>query len=218
ISGNASGTAPSDCKNAFVPFPEGPVVKPQSLPQVAAPIELPPPKIGNRTEAVVAADSSGDFGSVQDAVDSLVAGGGTIRIKPGTYREVVRIAKPHVRLIGLSDDPSRVLIVYGNSAYSSGSTFKSATVYISGDDFYGENLTFQNDYSKKQGTQQQGSQALALSVNGDRAVFRNMRFLGAQDTLYAAGRSCQSENGPCVSARQYFENCYIEGHVDFIFG
>jgi pectin methylesterase-like acyl-CoA thioesterase len=55
-------------------------------------------------------------------------------------------------------------------------------------------------------------------VNGDRAIFRNMRFLGAQDTLYAAGRSCQSETGPCVPARQYFENCYIEGHVDFIFG
>ena len=218
ISGTANGSAPSACNNAFVPFPDGPVVKPQLLPQVAAPVELPAPKIGSRTETVVAADGSGDFRSVQDGVDSLVAGGGTVRIKPGTYREVVRIAKPHVRLVGLADDPSRTVIVYGNSAYSSGSTFKSATVFISGDDFYGENLTFQNDYSKIQQPQQQGSQALALSVNGDRAVFRNMRFLGAQDTLYAAGRSCQAETGPCVPARQYFENCYIEGHVDFIFG
>jgi polygalacturonase len=218
ITGEANGWVPSDCKNAFVPFPDGPVVKPQSLPQVAAPIELPPPKNGNRTEAVVAPDGSGDFRSVQEAVDSLVAAGGTVRIKPGIYREVVRIAKPRVRRIGLSDDPSKIVIVNGNSAYSSGSTFKSATVFISGDDFYGSNLTFQNDYSKTQQPQQQGSQALALSVNGDRAVFRNMRFLGAQDTLYAAGRSCQSETGPCVPARQYFENCYIEGHVDFIFG
>src|SRR5262249_39754498 len=161
----------------FVPFPEGPVVKPQSLLQVAAPIELPPPRIGNRTEAVVAADGSVDFRSVQEAVDSLVAAGGTIRIKPGTYREVVRIAKPGVRLIGLSDDPAKVVIVNGNSAYSSGSTFKSATVFISGEDFYGANLTFQNDYSKTQRPQQQGSQALALSVNGDRAIFRNMRLL-----------------------------------------
>jgi len=218
ISGDANGPAPSDCRNAFVPFPEGPVIKPQSLPQVAAPIELPPPRIGNRTEAIVAGNGSGDFRSVQEAVDSLVASGGTVSVKPGTYREVVRTAKPNVRLVGLSDDPSKVVIVYGNSAYSSGSTFKSATVFISGDDFYGANLTFQNDYSKTQQPPQQGSQALALSVNGDRAVFRNMRFLGAQDTLYAAGRSCQAENGPCVPARQYFESCYIEGHVDFIFG
>src|SRR5262249_3284861 len=218
ITGAANATEPSDCKNAFVPFPDEPVVKPQLLPQVAAPVELPPPKIGDRTEAVVAADGSGDYRSVQEAVDSLVARGGTIRIKPGTYREVVRIAKPHVRLIGLADDPSKTAIVYGNSAYSSGSTFKSATVFVSGDDFYSENLTFQNDYSKQQQPQQQGSRALALSVNGDRAVFRNIRFLGAQDPLYAAGRSCQTETGPCVPARQYFENCYIEGHVDFIFG
>lgn len=150
VTGTTNGPEPSDRKNAFVPFPDGPVVKPQLLPQVAAPVELPAPKIGNRTEAVVAADASGDFRSVQDAIDSLVAGGGTVRIKPGTYREVVRISKPHVRLIGLTDDPKKTVIVYGNSAYSSGSTFKSATVFISGDDFYGENLTFQNDFGKQQ--------------------------------------------------------------------
>jgi pectin methylesterase-like acyl-CoA thioesterase len=55
-------------------------------------------------------------------------------------------------------------------------------------------------------------------VRADRAVFRNVRFLGAQDTLFAASRSCQTDSGPCVSARQYFYNCYIEGNVDFIFG
>jgi pectin methylesterase-like acyl-CoA thioesterase len=194
------------------------VVKPQALPAVAGPVELSAPKAGARNEATVATDGSGDFKSVQEAVDSLTAQGGTVRIKPGTYREVVRIAKPHVRLVGIAEDPAATVIVNGNSAYSSGSTFKSATVFVTGDDFYGANLTLQNDYSKTSEPQQQGSQALALSVNGDRAVFRNVRFLGAQDTLYAAGRSCASEAGPCVPARQYFENCYIEGHVDFIFG
>jgi pectinesterase len=43
-------------------------------------------------------------------------------------------------------------------------------------------------------------------VDGDRAVFRNCRFLGWQDTILLN------------RGRQYFENCYIAGHVDFIFG
>jgi pectinesterase len=51
-------------------------------------------------------------------------------------------------------------------------------------------------------------QAVALHIEGDRCVFVNCRFLGNQDTVYAAGRF----------SRQYFYNCYIEGTTDFIFG
>jgi pectin methylesterase-like acyl-CoA thioesterase len=36
--------------------------------------------------------------------------------------------------------------------------------------------------------------------------------------LYAGSKSCASEQGPCIPARQYFADCYIEGNVDFIFG
>jgi pectin methylesterase-like acyl-CoA thioesterase len=89
---------------------------------------------------------------------------------------------------------------------------------VTGDDFYAENLTFENSFSKARGLTQQGSQAVALRVTADRAVFRNCRFLGFQDTLYADGKGCESEKGPCRSARQYFVDCYIEGNVDFIFG
>jgi pectin methylesterase-like acyl-CoA thioesterase len=53
-------------------------------------------------------------------------------------------------------------------------------------------------------------------ITGDRAVFNSVRLLGAQDTLYAGSRKCAAE--PCPVTRQYFSNCYIEGHVDFIFG
>jgi len=51
-----------------------------------------------------------------------------------------------------------------------------------------------------------GSQAVALMIHSDRAAFRRCRFLGWQDTLYAS------------TGRQYYKDCYIEGHVDFIFG
>lgn len=51
-------------------------------------------------------------------------------------------------------------------------------------------------------------QALALYVDADKAVFKNCRFIGNQDTIFAAGEN----------ARQLFVDCYIEGTTDFIFG
>jgi pectinesterase len=70
---------------------------------------------------------------------------------------------------------------------------------IDADDFTAENLTFENSAGPV-------GQALAIRVDGDRAVFRNCRFLGWQDTIFLN------------RGRQYFEGCYISGHVDFIFG
>src|SRR5260370_39430891 len=119
---------------------------------------------------------------------------------------------------GLGSNAAQVVILYSNSAGMAGGTFRSATAFVTADDFLAENLTFQNDYSRMHSQQQQGSQAVALSVRGDRAVFRNVRFLGAQDTLFAAARSCETDTGPCIPARQYFRDCYIEGNVDFICG
>ncbi len=49
-------------------------------------------------------------------------------------------------------------------------------------------------------------------------MFRNMRLLGNQDTLYAASKGCSNTDADCPPARQYFADCYIEGNVDFIFG
>jgi polygalacturonase len=203
------GEAPN-CSGRFLPFPGAAIVPLQS--------EVNSSRAGSASIVTVAADGSGDSTSVQQAIEALSPEGGVVRIKPGTYRELVRVAKPHVRMGGLGGDPAKVVIVYGNSASITGSTFTSATASITGDDFSATGITFENDFSRTHELQPQGSQAVALSVTGDRAVFRNVRFLGAQDTLYAGGRSCRSETGPCVPARQYFQDCYIEGHVDFIFG
>lgn len=218
INGQKEPSVTSNCKEAFVSFPTTPVVQPVVKTMNDEEPGAIVPRSGTKHQVTVAADGSGDYTTVQDGVDALSEDGGTVLIKPGTYREVVRVGKPSVRMRGLADDPAKVVIVYSNSAYSSGGTFHSATAFVTGNDFYAENLTFQNDYSKSHGLQPQGSQAVALSVRGDRAVFRNVRFLGAQDTLFAASRSCETDSGPCVPARQYFYNCYIEGNVDFIFG
>ena len=163
----------------------------------------------------VAADNSGDFPTVGAALDS---GATVIRIKPGVYKQVLDIAHPGVQLRGLGAKPEDVVLTYDNSNATAGGTTKSASVTVSGDDFYAENLTFENSYSRTRPLTQEGSQAVAIKIMSDRAVFRRVRFLGSQDTLYANSKSCETDQGPCQPARQYFSECYIEGNVDFIFG
>jgi pectin methylesterase-like acyl-CoA thioesterase len=168
---------------------------------------------GPKTITVGAADA--DFTTIQAAVDAAPAVGAVIRIRPGVYREVVHVEKPKIQLRGEGDDWKKVVLVYGNSAASTCGTSCSATLFVTGNDFFAGNMTIANDYSK---TSDVPSQAVALSVRADRAVLRHVRLLGAQDTLYASSMGCMKEGGECATGRQYYADCYIEGHVDFIFG
>jgi pectin methylesterase-like acyl-CoA thioesterase len=154
-----------------------------------------------------------EFPTLQAAVDALPDAGGEILLAPGTYREKVNVARAHVRLRGTGRKPGEAVIVWGDAHSTVGGTIKSATLTASGDDFRADNLTIRNDFTWQSND---GSQAVALAVTGDRAEFRRVRLLGAQDTLYAGSRKCAAE--PCPVSRQYFRDCYIEGHVDFIFG
>jgi len=168
-------------------------------------------RYGKQRSLVVTPDGAGGFTSVQAAVDALPATGGDIAVKPGTYREVVAIRKPHVHLHGESSDPAKTVIVFGNGP-PAGGTFNTATVFVEADDATVDHLSIVNDLGAGHG------QGVALAVTADRAVFRNLRILGAQDTLFAASRYCYGDYGPCVAARQYFADSYIEGNTDFIFG
>lgn len=150
----------------------------------------------------VAADRSGDVRTVGAAIEKVPAGNKTrctIKIKPGVYEEQIRVpaSKPFVSFIG--EDASKTILTYKISNKEAGSTSAAYATYIGGHDFHAENITFENSFG-------QGSQAVAVLVEADRAVFRKCRFLGWQDTLYA-------KNG-----RQYYRDSYIEGHVDYIFG
>ena len=159
--------------------------------------------------AVVAQDGSGDFETIQGALLKIAMGEperpATIYVKPGIYRERVYVQreKRHVRLIG--EDPATTVLVYDLHANVVGpdgqkiGTFRTPTLYLDGDDFTVENMTIANDAGPV-------GQALALAVHGDRVLFRNCRFLGHQDTVFLN------------RGRQYFEDCYIEGTTDFIFG
>jgi pectinesterase len=171
---------------------------------------------GSKTITVGAAGA--DFKTIQEAVNAAPDSGAVIEIKPGVYREVVHVDKPKIQLRGDGDDWTKVVLVYGNSAQSTCGTRCSATLFVTGNDFFAGNMTIANDYSK---TSDVPSQAVALSLRADRAVVRHVRLLGAQDTLYASSIGCMQGALPgdtCVTARQYYSDCYIEGHVDFIFG
>jgi pectinesterase len=158
---------------------------------------------------VVAADGSGQFTSVQAAIMSVPSGHRTnpvvIHLKPGTYKELIYVQreKRFFRLVG--EDPATTIITYDLYAGLTNfdgkpiGTFRTPTALIDAEDFIAENITFQNSAGAV-------GQALAIRVDGDRAIFRNCRFLGWQDTILLN------------RGRQYFEKCYISGHVDFIFG
>jgi pectinesterase len=154
-------------------------------------------------EVVVSPDGQGDFKTVQYAIDHSppVAAGQRliIHLRPGVYRERVIVPRDRPRVSLRGADAKSTVITSRMSAANAGGTFLSATVRVAADEFEAENITFENSYGV-------GSQAVALHLESDRAALRNCRFLGWQDTLYAA------------SGRQYFRDCYIEGYVDFIFG
>jgi len=163
-----------------------------------------------RGDALVAADGSGDFRSVQAAIDAAPQLGPAspawvIRVKAGTYREVVYVQreKRGIRLVG--ESAGSTTITYDLNARLPGrdgrpiGTFRTPTVWIDADDFALENLTLAN-------TAGAVGQALAVRVDGDRVVFRRCRFLGWQDTILGN------------RGRHYYESCLITGAVDFIFG
>ena len=172
------------------------------------------PTHGRKRSLIVAQDGTGDFRTVQAAIDALPEDGGYISIKAGVYREVVTIRKEHVTVSGDFTDPAAVTIVYDNGAPKSGGTFNSATVFVEADDVSLDHLTITNNFSAGGGH----GQAVALATIGDRDAFRWVRLHGNQDTLFASAKYCYGDYGPCVPARQYFSNCSIEGNIDFIFG
>jgi pectinesterase len=159
---------------------------------------------GSTGSFTVASDGTGTYRTVQAAIDAVGANNAsrkTITIKPGTYREIVTVPsnKPFITLQGGGDSADDVVIVNNRSSAGGYGTSGSATFFANGKELVAANLTIANDYGE-------GSQAVAANLGGDKLVFDNVRFLGAQDTLLVN------------SGRSYVKNSYVEGTVDFIFG
>jgi polygalacturonase len=204
--GSLSGT-PLACESRFVPFPA-----PGTAPEMAGTV---PPEDDT---LYVAADGTGEFHSIQSALDAAPKNGALVMVASGTYREVLTIDKPNIRLRSANRDASKTIVVNDRSAGTAGGTLHSATVNVTADNFFAENITFENDFNRTHQQLPEGSQAMALRVVGDRGVFHHVRLLGNQDTVYAGSRNCAPDGQNCIVARQYFSDCYIAGNIDFIFG
>ncbi len=160
---------------------------------------------------IVAKDGSGKYKTVQDALDAVPLNNKkplSIFIKNGIYKEKLHLdsLKNFVTLVGENkfntiltyDDHTGKIAPNGDSI----NTRTSSSVKIKANNFTAENISFQNDAGFSAG------QAVAVESDGDKAIFRNCRFLGFQDVLFT-----NSDN-----SRQYYKDCYIEGTTDFIFG
>lgn len=161
-------------------------------------------------DIVVAQDGSGDFTSVQQAINAVPdfrKKQTRIFIRNGFYREKIIIPETKDSLILIGEDKFKTILSFNNFASKPTGfgdqlgTSGSASVYVSSLNFSAENITFENGAGPV-------GQAVAIIVRSDKARFVNCRFLGFQDTLYTHR----------AGSRQYYKNCYIEGTVDFIFG
>ncbi len=161
---------------------------------------------------IVAKDGSGDFQTVQAAINAmpdLRKNPTIIYIKNGTYKEKLLLpaTKQNVKFVGQHldsviltyDDYASKKNIFGEEIGTSG----SASFFIYGDNFTAQNISFENSAGPI-------GQAVAVRVASDRVRFINCKFLGFQDTIYTYGYGAAS--------RQYYKDCYIEGTTDFIFG
>lgn len=172
-------------------------------------------------EITVSQDGNEQYDTIASAIRSVRSGDSAkIYIKKGIYKEKLIIDKPKITLIGESAE--NVIITYDDAANkpdNSGQpmgTFKTATVHVTreGEGFWAKGITIENSA----GIGSEVGQAVALYLDCDKAIIRECRLLGNQDTLLAAPMHEDIEKEPEILNRQYFVDCYIEGDVDFIFG
>ncbi len=184
-----------------------------------------PPTTGS-TELEVAADGTGEFCTVQGALDFIPDGNTTpttILIREGVYREIIFFTNKHAITL-LGEDRRQTIITYPNNANlnpSGGNPFAGSAPNPSAEAPSGGNIYRRgmilahhvNDLTistitLRNSTPQGGSQAEALILNGTpeaRAILKNVELYSFQDTLQINGQA-------------YLSGCVVEGDVDFMWG
>jgi len=167
--------------------------------------------VAQTKKVTVAQDGSGDYTTVQAALDAVPVNNTSpviIFIKKGIYKEKLFLdsSRKFVSIVG--ENNLNTILTYDDhtgKVSPKGDTINTRTSWsflIKADNFSATDITFQNDAGFTAG------QAVAVESDGDKARFINCRFIGFQDVLLANGER----------SRQYYNNCYIEGTTDFIFG
>ena len=161
------------------------------------------------------------FTTIQQALDFLAKVDANtpkvLSIAPGYYNEKLEITIPNLTIEGVGEKPEDVVIewdsLYGlNDAGGFTHTTDSTQTVAIRESAYNvtiKNVTISNYWNSQERMDAAGlgiERGLALLVQADRFTMKDSRLLGIQDTL------------ELFTGRQYFENVYISGYTDFIFG
>lgn len=179
---------------------------------------------------IVDKNGNGDFQTITDALVSIENETKQIEIfiKSGTYKERIEITRPNVSLIGENRENTIITYdYYAKMTMDDGSlrrTFRTYSVFLDGKNISVQNITFINS----SGLGKDVGQAIAVYAEGDMLTFKNCSFLASQDTLFTGplppkviepgGFTGPKEFAPRVNSHQLYENCFIKGDIDFIFG
>lgn len=158
---------------------------------------------GVAADAVVAADGTGNFTSIKDAIGAAPEYSSkryVIYLKRGVYKEYVEISKKKWNIMMIGEGVNAT-VISGNRNFIDGwTTYRSATFAVKGQGFIARDITFENTAGPEK------HQAVAFRSDSDLSVLYRCTIRGYQDTLYAH------------SQRQFYRECQITGTVDFIFG
>ncbi|KAJ1402982.1 Pectinesterase, catalytic [Sesbania bispinosa] len=152
---------------------------------------------------VVAKDGTGNFSTITEAINFAPNNSfdrTIIYVKEGVYEENVEIPSYKTNIVLLGDGKDVTFITGSRSVIDGWTTFRSATLAVSGEGFLARDIAIEN----KAGPEKH--QAVALRVNADLTAFYRCAMCGFQDTLYVH------------SFRQFYRECDIFGTIDFIFG
>lgn len=138
-----------------------------------------------------------------------------IELVPGTYTEKLEITIPFLTIKGSNAETTVIewdslygIKDAGGFPHTTDST-QTVAVRESAIGCTIEGITISNWYNSQARFTERGQEierALALLVQSDQFVMKNGKLLGVQDTL------------ELFKGRQYFENVFISGYTDFIFG
>ncbi|WP_262919162.1 pectinesterase family protein [Niabella hibiscisoli] len=149
-----------------------------------------------KPDFVVAKDGSGNFTTVQEAINAVPASGSkrtVIFIKNGIYKEKLTLPANKTNVSFVGEDINKVILTYDDYASKQNEkganigTTGSSSFFVYGDGFSAENITFENSAGPV-------GQAVAVRVSADRISFKNCRFLGFQDTLYVHGAALKASS------------------------
>lgn len=188
---------------------------------VCAAAPASPAALPVRPDLVVAADGSGDFRTVQAAVESIPADNherAFVFIRNGTYHEKVRIDARFVTLHGESRAGVRIEFPQGRDEFQKQpDRLGFAVLTINGDDCVVENLTVENTHGVL------GVHAFAIYGVADRTVILDCNvFSQGNDTLSLwrarreNPRTVADPIGLPEGGRYYHARLNVRGSVDFI--